>query len=65
MDDLAASIEALLNDSESPLRGRFDFTHFNTHPCKALTMQRAAEMQMEQAEQAFQMGAVPDGPGPF
>jgi hypothetical protein len=57
MDDVHGMLQALLVDGEEgrELNARFDFTHFQTRPCKALTMNRAA---MEQ----FELGA--DGPEP-
>jgi hypothetical protein len=56
MDDLYDAIVAVLNAPDDAVPGRFDFTHFNTRPCKAQRMQHFVE-----AAQLEMPGAV-DGP---
>lgn len=44
MDDVAGAVGALLGGEE--VKGRFDFTHFNTRPCKAAVMEHAAQLEL-------------------
>ena len=43
MDDVAGAVTALL--SGDGMKGRFDFTHFNTRPCKTAVMENFASAQ--------------------
>lgn len=39
MDEIRASVERALTARKA--HARFDFTHFNTHPCKAAVMRQS------------------------
>lgn len=45
MDEITAMLHALFR--RDGLRAEFDFTHFNTHPCKAAQMERAAHPEYD------------------
>lgn len=59
MDAIAETIDELLKHEE--LTGRFDFTHFNTRPCKAAQMSAAARRL---DEQLYDPGSPIDEPMP-
>jgi len=54
MDDLAEAVQGLLANDE--VGGHFDFTHFQTRPCKANKMAALAAADLE-----MQDGGVPGG----
>jgi len=56
MDDLAEAVQSLFAGSDGELDGRFDFTHFQTRPCKANKMAALAAADIE-----MQDGGVPGG----
>ena len=65
MDDLHDAITALLLDSETddqPLAARFDFTHFQTRPCKANRMAAFVEASDMEVPGALVDGPMPGGP---
>lgn len=54
MDSLAGVIADIVEG-----RGRFDFVHFQTHPCKASRMEHMAMLAQEVSEPAIP-GSSPD-----
>jgi len=57
MDDLAEAVQGLFAGSNGELGGHFDFTHFQTRPCKANKMAALAAVDLEMQED----GGVPGG----
>lgn len=64
MDDLHDAISALLaqgeEDADQPLGARFDFTHFQTRPCKAMRMEQLAAVNQVELQAGYD-GPVPEG----
>ena len=59
MDDLAEAVQGLLANDE--VGGHFDFTHFQTRPCKANKMAQLAAMPDDFAIPETDGGGVPGG----